>query len=268
MGSAIPDSLVLEGESDGESDVSATVGSTGAVDRIEEDFNRHEGSRATGFMGKNSEVTWMQRLKQETRYGSPVRNHDSSDFRERSGGASPLFESRSESRKSHTPLNEFDEGFSASGNSYHVDDFSVGVEETVDPYELPPFDVAEKLFNAYLTTVHASFPIIGKATFSSQYRRFLNGPQIKPGNKWLAILNMIFAIAAKYSHLIQADWRGDDRDHLIYFTRARLLSVNGETIFSHPDLQQVQVEGLMGFYLLCTDQINRWAISTLANGNY
>lgn len=50
---------------------------------------------------------------------------------------------------------------------------------------------------------------------------------------------------------------GDERDHLLYFSRARLLSLNGNTILNHPDLQQVQVLGLIAFYLLATSQINR-----------
>jgi hypothetical protein len=33
--------------------------------------------------------------------------------------------------------------------------------------------------------------------------------------------------------------------------------MNGEILFSHPDLQQVQVEGLIAFYLAASDQINR-----------
>jgi hypothetical protein len=43
----------------------------------------------------------------------------------------------------------------------------------------------------------------------------------------------------------------------MYLTRARILSMNGDVLFSHPDLQQVQVEGLISFYLLSSDQINR-----------
>jgi hypothetical protein len=69
---------------------------------------------------------------------------------------------------------------------------------------------------------------------------------------------MIFAIAAQHAHLIQAPWQGDDKDHLVYLTRARILSMNGDVLFSHPDLQQVQVEGLIAFYLLSSDQINRY----------
>lgn len=51
-----------------ESEVSGRVGSTGALDKTDEDFTR-EGAKATGFMGKNSDVTWMQRLRHENKHG-------------------------------------------------------------------------------------------------------------------------------------------------------------------------------------------------------
>src|ERR1700712_1770514 len=43
----------------------SSIGSLDAIDRVEEDLNRSEHTRATGYMGKNSEVTWMQRLQRE-----------------------------------------------------------------------------------------------------------------------------------------------------------------------------------------------------------
>lgn len=49
-----------------ESDASGGAGSTGALDKTDEDFTR-EGAKATGFMGKNSDVTWIQRLRHENK---------------------------------------------------------------------------------------------------------------------------------------------------------------------------------------------------------
>jgi Fungal specific transcription factor domain len=237
-----------------ESEVSAGVGSTGAVDRIEEDFNRNEDARNTGFMGKNSEVTWLQKLRQENKFGS---GDSEIEFRKKTGGASPLFQRRSPASENRKTLPDSVEGFSVNESSYHLDDFSISIPEAIEPYEVPPRETADCLFNAYLESVHPSFPIIGKATFSNQYKKFIEGSSTNPGARWLAILNMIFAIGAKYSHLVQAEWSGDERDHLIYFSRARLLSLNGNTIFNHPDLQQVQVAGLIAYYLIATGQINR-----------
>jgi hypothetical protein len=73
----------------------------------------------------------------------------------------------------------------------------------------------------------------------------------------MAILNMIFAIATEYLHNSDESQRGNIKDHLFYLTRARMLSLGGDSMFEHPDLEQVQVEGLVAFHMLCTNQINR-----------
>lgn len=55
-------------------------------------------------------------------------------------------------------------------------------------------------------------------------------------------MNLIFAIAAKYSHLIDAQWQGDERDHVLYMLRATHLLGLKDTpmIISEPDLRLVQ----------------------------
>jgi hypothetical protein len=44
--------------------------------------------------------------------------------------------------------------------------------------------------------VHPVFPIIGKGMFLGQYRSLYMNPHVCPGKRWLAILNLVFAIAA------------------------------------------------------------------------
>ncbi|KAH2041763.1 hypothetical protein KXW48_000742 [Aspergillus fumigatus] len=216
----------------------SSIGSLDAIDRVEEDLNRSESSRATGYFGKNSELTWMQRVRREAE--QRVRNQSGASDTKPEGD------------------------FALHAVNYHLDDMDITVPGPVQVYWMPPRHVADKLFEDYLTTVHPFFPIISRTLFSAQYRTFFESAG-RPGDKWLAILNMIFAIASKHAHLTQAPWRGDERDHLVYLTRARILSMNGDTIFNHPDLQQVQVEGLIAFYLLASDQINRaWRIASLA----
>ncbi|CAI7622992.1 unnamed protein product [Penicillium pancosmium] len=140
----------------------------------------------------------------------------------------------------------------------------ISFTKTVDMYDMPPQEQAKMLFDSYLRTVHPFFPIINRPVFTAQYQTFSKGTA-RSGDKWLAILNMIFAIAAKHAHLVDAPWQGDERDYLLYLTRARLLSMNGDVLFSHPDLQQIQVEGLIAFYLLSSNQVSRaWRISALA----
>lgn len=59
---------------------------------------------------------------------------------------------------------------------------------------------------------------------------------------WLAHMNLILAVGAKQSHLIGAEWVGDDRVHLLYMKRAvRLLALKDTVmIISAPELPLVQ----------------------------
>lgn len=234
-------------EPDGETQVSARAGSTESLDHINEDFNLNSATRATGFIGKNSELTWIQRLKKET-----TNKFDTDDE------AKPTLQADNDQNPASlhpdflsadtTPIHE---------STYHCDDLTISIPDIVDPNDVPPRPIADALFHIYLDTVHPSFPIIGRLNFVSQYQRFIEAPTINTGDSWKAILNLIFAIGAKYSHLVQAEWRGDERDHLIYFTRARMLGFNADSVLDHSDLQGVQITGLMSFYLTATNQINR-----------
>lgn len=212
----------------------SSIGSLNAIDSVDEDVNRDQKSRATGYMGKNSEVTWMQRLRREAEQRS----------RQQPG----TYEAHRDSPQ--------DSDFALNSINYHLDDLKVSVPWPVQMHWIPPRYLADKLFEEYLNTVHPFFPIISRPLFSAQYKNFFDTPA-RPGGKWLAILNMIFAIASKHAHLVQAPWQGNEQDHLEYLSRARMLSMNGDTLFGHPDLQQVQVEGLISFYLLSSDQMNR-----------
>ena len=239
--------------SGGESEASAGRGSTGALDRTDEDFTR-DGAVATGFVGKNSEIAWLQRLQQENGYGLINAKQDAANFVERNGGATP---SNNKVSQNAAALPEAEEGFFVQDSSYHLDDLPIDTFAVVDPHEMPPLETAQELFSSYITRCHPTFPVIGKKVLTGQFDKFISGRIRDPPAQWLAIVNLIFAVSAKYAHLVQADWKGDDRDHLIYFSRARMLAMNGDSIFQHTDLQQVQVLGLMSFYFLCTGQINR-----------
>lgn len=235
----------------GEYKASARAGSTDSLDCIDEDYNRNPAARATGYHGKNSEVTWMQRLKRQTAHNTEEEEDENDDV---DGDSLP------DGQTSQNFLNDhFGSGFAPiSESTYHCDDLTLNPPGLVDPFEVPSQATANMLFQSYLETVHFAFPIIGKSTFISQYQAFqLSHDQSKINQNWLAILNLIFAIGAKYSHLIQAEWSGDKLDHLVYFTRARILGFNSDAILGHAELQKVQIAGLMSFYLMALNQINR-----------
>lgn len=259
MSTGLVGDLEIESEVSGaESEASGGAGSTGALDRTDEDFTR-EGAKATGFMGKNSDIAWMQRLRHENKYGdSPA--VDTDDPEQRRGILGPSLHSQSRAG-TNVPYQEADSGFTVHDSSYHLNDLPISVFDAVDPFEMPTPENAHKLFSTYMNRAHPSFPVVGRINLQNQFAKFMARPMSRPPPKWLAIINMIFAIAAKYSHLVQADWRADDRDHMIYFARARLLAIDNETMFNHPDLQMIQIFGLMALYLMCVEQINRaWSM--------
>lgn len=68
-----------------------------------------------------------------------------------------------------------------------------------------------------------------------------NKPYIVP-DTWRAQLNLLFAIGAKHSHLVGAEWAGHERDHLVYMKRAVHLLGLKDTVMliSGPDFDLVQ----------------------------
>jgi hypothetical protein len=81
-----------------------------------------------------------------------------------------------------------------------------------------------------------------KAEFDKYVRSLRQNGVFQVSRVRRAQINLLFAIGAKYSHLIGAEWAGDERDHLVFMTRAiHLLGMN-ETILlvSDPDIPLVE----------------------------
>ncbi|CEJ55099.1 hypothetical protein PMG11_01376 [Penicillium brasilianum] len=241
---------------DSDSDSDSSVGSLEAVDLVEEDLNRNETTRAAGFFGKNSEVTWIQRLED--------------DVEQKTSGPSSRLQSTSESSavvsQAQSPLvlpallpSQVKKGrdLPIAMMNYHLDDLDIPVlDDDSDPMTVPPRELADQYFDAYMTFVHPTFSVLRKSTFTAQYMQFFNRPT-KPPPKWLGILNMIFAIGCRYCKLMDPSEGSAWEDGLVYLTRARHLSLNDNVLFEHTDLQQIQLEFLVAVYLLCLGQINR-----------
>ncbi|KAI1829101.1 transcriptional regulator family: Fungal Specific TF [Penicillium roqueforti] len=217
---------------------SSSLGSLEDVDVTSEDHNRDEKSRATGYMGKNSEIVWMQRLDTEA--------------------------TRQSGDKSVAPENPLqgspDDPISSM--NYHLDDLNLANPVVSNPYILPPRGLSDRLFEIYLDKVQVSLPFLRRDLFCAQYQRcFLGG--VNPGRKWLAALNLVFAIGAAYSRLSGENLSGVDEN--IFFARAKSLSASENILYEHDDLQQVQIESLMAFFFLVISQINRsWKMVAIA----
>lgn len=217
----------------------AVASSLGAIDYIDEDYNRDEKVQALGFVGEHSEIAWLYRLKRELDKDNLTATTPDS-----------------------VSLKDSWDRYSVASVNFFLDDSQILVIDGVDLMQRPPQAVADRLVDRYFQIIHPTFPIIGKVTFWGQYRSFYSSPFVRPGKRWMAILNLIFALAAKYSELAQV--RANDtmqEDHVVYFSRAWKLSMSDVALLDHPNLQQVQVEGLTSFYLLSVGQINRsWRI--------
>ncbi|PYH45728.1 CeGAL family transcription factor [Aspergillus saccharolyticus JOP 1030-1] len=206
------------------------------LDHIEKDFNRDEATQASGFVGQSSEISWLQTLA--TELGNEC-NPSSFSGKEPPPATAPGH---------HTRFISFP--------NYHLDAMEIPMIENIDPYSYPCKDVATKLYKTYLDWVHPSFPIIGTAYFGGQFQAFFTNPSLQPGSRWLAILNLIFAIAAKYAYISEAEWQIDKDAHIVYFLRAKALGLEHQ-LLAFPDLQQLQVEGLTSLYLLTLGHANR-----------
>jgi len=208
-------------------DAGLAVFSFGGVDYTEEDLSCDEKVQVMGFVGEHSEIAWLCRLKRDL-------DQDSS-----------------------TPIKETLGCPAISFVNYFQDNSEFLVLDHVDLARWPPQNLADRLVDAYFHAVHPAFPFIGKAMFLNQYRSFYSKPNSQPSKRWLALLNLVFAIAARHLYLIDQPQPNLD-DHQIFFARAWKLSIGNVALLDHPDLQQVQVEGLAALYLLSVGQVNRF----------
>lgn len=213
----------------------SSTGSVQGIDTIAEDLNRNEESRATGFMGKNSVLAWLRNLESNSRMTPDQRV-------EAMGGWQfdhPI--------RPQPDLNTV---------SYFLDDKELPESGFVDWLDLPPRQVADWAVWSYFKSVHPFFPIVRKSLFLEQYSALWETTSDRPGQKWLAIFNMILAIGCRQLQCLQEPLPTEVSDE-VFFSRARILSVNENMTFEHADLQQVQVEALVALYFMVSMQINR-----------
>jgi hypothetical protein len=226
----------------GEAHVTASVGSNEDLDFLDEDLLRTRESRETGYVGQNSEVQWLRSVQRQSQnnegepYGLPY--------------GPPGTGKRADDERSKALHQRRDQGGSVpirhvTDATFYLDSENIELDVVVNPYELPDPDIAEQLLDCYMSTVHSTFSIVPRS-FDDQVRRFISSLRqdraFRVPDRWRALLNLIFAIGAKYSHLTRKEWRGDERDHLVYMNRAsQLLGMNSTVMFiSAPDLVLVQ----------------------------
>ena len=229
----------------GEAHVSASVGSNEDLDFVQEDILRTEDADNTGYMGRNSQVQWLRAL--ESKIEHPER--ESSDLPYGPPGAEgDAFNQRAKAlrgRQQHGDNRQSPDNDQFVGYYFYLDKSNIDID-IGDPHVIPFADTADRLFEYYKAVVHSPFPILGDI-FEHQLHAFFTRDQSSATlvvcPKWKAVMNLVFAIGARYSHLIGAEWRADDHDHLVYMWRAvhllQLQSINA--LVAQPDQIMIQV---------------------------
>lgn len=265
---SISSDIVSPNGAHGEAQVSAEVGSNESLDLLDEDLTRDEQARATGFVGKNSEIQWLHRLKLQIDRGDEDESRPHMPYGP-PGDTDEAAAQRIDAPRRRRLSQSLDSVEHIAGSTYYLDNESVQVDLNVDVFEMPTPETAEKLFTCFMDTVQDSFPTIRKKIFIEQFETYYasvkDGKPNRLPHKWRSILNLVFAIGARFSHLVRAEWQGDERDHLVYYTRARCTGFTPDSVLAHPDLQQIQIASLLAFYYLSIGQISRsWIIIGIA----
>jgi hypothetical protein len=228
--------------------VSASVGSTEDLDFLDENLLQDQVPSETGYLGRNSQVQWMRAL--ERKLEQPVGGPSDEPY-PLLGDSEEAVEQRADSfhrRRKHS-------GTTGRLVDYYfyLDNDQLNNAENVDPNVVPPREIAKSLFDSYQAAVHTPFRILD-AEFETQLRTFYQMDQrsgtLNVSYKWKAVLNLVFAIGARYSHLVSADWKAGDHDHFIYMSRAvHFLGLNKiTTLVCAPEKHLIQVSN---FSLYC-----------------
>lgn len=228
----------------GEALVSASVGSNDDLDFVQEDLLRVNEAESAGFMGRNSQAQWLRAL--ESQVEQPEDESSFSDYGP-PGASAEAFNQRAEAlhgrqqKSGHTQAN----ANSATNYYFYLDKTNIDIEID-DPDVLPSPSTAQSLFGYYKHAVHSPFKLVDDE-FEQQLQVYLNEKDGRVTenvcSKWKAVMNLVFAIGARYSYLVDAEWRADDRDHLVYMWRAiHLLQLqNIRALVSHPEQRLIQV---------------------------
>ncbi|KAL8703253.1 MAG: hypothetical protein Q9201_003559 [Fulgogasparrea decipioides] len=225
-------SMEPEGDAGGESDVS-DVGSMGSTDHFNEELFAEDSAgngRINAFLGQTATDNWVERLK------SNLKISDSGN----SGGLDHLPED--DDLRSSKPSDKF---LHATRGSEALNERA----QQLEPYELPSKASADLFVTAYFGTVHPSFPILSRTRFLMDYEQLYSVDRSRLSDPVMAILHLVLALGAVHTYMTQAPWASEERAYLLRFAMAKA-TVLDSNIFRVSGLEQVQVCGLGGLYLL------------------
>lgn len=223
-----------------EAQVSASVGSNEDLDFLDEDVLGDEGPSVTGYLGRNSQVQWMRTLQRkldqsqaeplDLPYAPPGSSEEAITKRADAMHARQRIHGRAR------PLRDY---------YFYLDNDRLDEWEDFGTHVVPPIETAERLLDIYRKAVHPPFHILDdqfRDQVHAYYDMLQRGTAMKVSSKWKAILNLVFAIAARFSYLSGVNWQGDDCNHLAYMSRAvHLLELQKITaMVGPPDHNMIQ----------------------------
>ncbi|OJJ99338.1 hypothetical protein ASPACDRAFT_29922 [Aspergillus aculeatus ATCC 16872] len=207
---------------------SSSTDPVGEIETIDIDVNRDRQSRSTGFIGRGSDIAWLQRLDAEV-----------------GGLERPGTEQHAKHNKE-----------SLASLNYHLDNLVLADPIHGDSYAMPPKPWADQLLQTYFSSIHQTFPLLLEPLFCQQYENAFRSRLSTPPQSWLVIFNLVLAIGAKSLQLRQEHW-DEDLDDRILVSRAIALNAKHNSVLGYVELQQVQIRTLFALYYLVAGQINR-----------
>ncbi|KAJ4295076.1 hypothetical protein N0V90_007084 [Kalmusia sp. IMI 367209] len=251
-------------DTQGEAVMLAEAGSGESMDIVDEDILQNQEARATGYVGRSSELRWLRRLWQNMAPFEEVSLQTEGPY----GPPGDKTDAISQHKETLTRRQQKDSVIRVptSASTFYLDNNNINVDLTVNMFELPPRETAKTLLNSYMITVQGSFPFLSETSFRHQFDQYYNsvlyGTPCSLSHRWLALLNLVFAIGTKYLRLLETVCQPEDQDHHIYYSRGHMLGIDGFSLVGgHPDLLEIQLTALLAFYFLSIGHVNRsWVV--------
>jgi hypothetical protein len=160
---------------------------------------RSRESRETGYVGQNSEVQWLSSVQRQTEY-TGAETRDQSGTHGPPGTGSDDVSARSDAlHERRKNAGEFDGEASTktiTDATFYLDSDEMKFDMVVDPYGDPEAEVARRLFECYMETVHDSFPLVSHITNCSLRYGYL--PQT-PASRYPSASKRIFILTTMAS---------------------------------------------------------------------
>jgi len=130
--------------------------------------------------------------------------------------------------------------------NFYSDEHGVQILPQDNPFHLPSQELAMEFFECYIRTVHATFPIIPEDLGNNlgvYFQSMRSAHVINFPPRWYGIVNLVLAIGARFSRLINTEWHPNVTEEDLYISRAwQLLGLSDSTlVLTTPDLSLVQV---------------------------